>query len=70
MELETLLTCSDGSFDPIHKTGSHEWILATSDKETLAQGEGPADGNPLFTTSYRTKLGGLLAILYTTYRIC
>jgi hypothetical protein len=70
MELETLLSCSDGSFDPIHKTGSHGWILVTSDKETLAQGAGPADGDPLFMSSYRTELGGLLAILYTIYRIC
>jgi hypothetical protein len=70
MELETLLSCSDGSFDPLHKTGSHGWILATTDKETLAQGAGPADGNPSLMSSYRTELGGLLAILYMIYRIC
>lgn len=70
MELEMLLTCSDGSYDPILKTGSHGWVVATSDKQVLAQGAGLADGNPSLLSSYCTKLGGLLAILYTIYRVC
>jgi hypothetical protein len=70
MELETLLTCSDGSYDPILKTGSHGWVVATSDKEVLAQGAGLADGNPSLLSSYCTELGGLSAILYTIYCVC
>jgi hypothetical protein len=70
MELETLVTCSDGSYDPILQTGSHGWIISTQDKDILAQGAGPTDGNPSALSSYRAELGGLLAILYTIYRIC
>ncbi len=70
LELETLIACSDGSYDPKHQTGSHGWIFASTDKNILAQGAGPADGHPALMSSYRTELGGLLAVLYTIYRIC
>ncbi len=63
MELETLMTCSDGSNDPVLQTGSHGWIISTTDKDVLAQGAGPTDGNPSTLSSYRAELGGLLAIL-------
>lgn len=70
IELETLITCSDGSFDPQTKKGSHGWVLSNTDRVTLAQGSGPADGHPTLMSSYRAELGGLIAILYTIYRIC
>jgi hypothetical protein len=37
LELETLVMCSDGSFDPDKKLGSHGWIISTTDKITLAK---------------------------------
>jgi hypothetical protein len=40
------------------------------DKTIYAKGSGPADGNPQLMSSYRAELGGLIAILYTIYRIC
>ncbi len=70
IELETLVTCSDGSFDPENKTGSHGWVLATTDKIILAEGSGPTDGHPASLSSSRAELGGLIAVLYTIYRIC
>jgi hypothetical protein len=70
IELETLITCSDGSFDPQTKKGSHGWVLSDNNKRTLAQGLGPTDGHPTLMSSYRAELGGQIAILYTIYRIC
>jgi hypothetical protein len=70
LELETLVTCSDGSFVPDKKLGSHGWIISTTDKATLAQGAGPTDGHPNSMSSYRAELGGLITILYIIYRIC
>jgi hypothetical protein len=32
IELETLITCSDGSFNPQTKKGSHGWVLSDTDK--------------------------------------
>jgi hypothetical protein len=70
IELETLVTCSDGSFDPESKTGSHGWVLATTDNVILSEGSGPTDGHPSSLSSYRAELGDLIAVLYTIYRIC
>jgi hypothetical protein len=70
MELESLLACSDGSFFPEEHTGSHGWVLASTDQQILLQGAGPDDGHPRLMSSYRSELGGLLAVLYTIYRIC
>jgi hypothetical protein len=39
-------------------------------EQEIAAGAGPADGHPLLMSSYRTELGGLLAVLYIIHRIC
>jgi hypothetical protein len=70
IELETLVTCSDGSFDAETNKGSHGWVIATTDKQILAQGAGPTDDQPSSVSSYRAELGGLIAVLYTIFRIC
>ncbi len=62
------MTCSDGSFNPDNGKGSLGWIISTTDKVTLAKGAGPVDGNP--SSSYRSELGGLIAVLYIIYKIC
>jgi hypothetical protein len=70
LELETLVTCSDGSYFPESHTGSHGWVVATNDRKRLLKGAGPGDGHPALMSSYRSELGGLLAVLYTIYHIC
>ena len=70
IELDTLLVCSDGSHSPESYTGSHGWVMANGGKKLLLQGAGPVDGHPKLTSSYRSELGGLLAVLYTIYRVC
>jgi hypothetical protein len=64
IELEILVTCSDGSFDPVTRTGSHGWVVLDTSKEILVQGSGLADGHPTSMSSYRAELG------FTIYRIC
>jgi hypothetical protein len=63
IELETLVTCSDGSFDPETNRGSHGWVISDNTTTILAHGSGPADGHPRLMSSYRAELGGLLAVL-------
>jgi hypothetical protein len=65
-----MVTCSDGSFYPDSHTGSHGWVLASADKAILLQGAGPGDGHPKLMSSYRSELGGLLAVLYLIHCIC
>jgi hypothetical protein len=69
IELETLVTCSDGSFNPDSGKGSLGWIVSTTDQKTLAKGAGPVDSHPSLVSSYQSELGGLIAVLYTIYRI-
>ncbi len=64
------MTCSDGSFYPEKKMGSHGWIISNTDIILLAQGAGPKDGHPNRTSSYWAELGGLVAILHIIHRIC
>ncbi len=70
LESETLVTCSEGSFNPKRKLGSHGWIISTTDRITLAQGAGPADGRPNAMSPYRAELGGLITVSFIIYRIC
>jgi hypothetical protein len=67
IELETLLACSDGSVT--NGTGSHGWVFSNDTNPNL-QGAGPDDGHPDYMTSYRSELGGLIAVLYIIHRIC
>jgi hypothetical protein len=41
LELETLLACSDGSCYPESFTGSHGWVLASTEQIILHQGADP-----------------------------
>ncbi len=69
-EMHSLLACSDGSYYPEEHTGSHGWALASNEKSILLKGAGQDDGHPSLMSSYRSELGGLLAMLYTIYCIC
>jgi hypothetical protein len=72
MELQkaTLLACSDGAYDTDNGKGSHGWVFASDMEQEIMAGAGPDDGHPSLMTSYRTELGGLLAVLYIIHRIC
>jgi hypothetical protein len=51
--------------------GYHGWVLATKEETILLRGGGPDDGIQSLMTSYRSKLGGLvagLAVLGTLFR--
>jgi hypothetical protein len=70
MELETLVACSDGSYDPITMRDSHGWLFANEGQDSLFQGAGLDDCDLSLMSSYRSELGGLIAVLYDIYRIC
>jgi hypothetical protein len=59
----TLLACSDGSYSPITRKGSHGWVLATTESQ-LWKGAGPVDGHPELISPYRAELSGLVALLH------
>lgn len=72
MELQeaTLLACSDGAYDTDNGKGSHGWVFASDMEQEITAGAGPDDGHPSLMASYRTELGGLLAVLYIIHCIC
>jgi hypothetical protein len=37
--------------------GYHSWLILTKDEHPLLHGGGSDDGDPLYMTSYRSKLG-------------
>ncbi len=52
IELETLVACSDGSYDPITKQGSHGWLFANEGQDPILQGAGPDDCHSLLMSSH------------------
>jgi len=68
---EQLVTCSDGACDINTSKASHGSVYASNLlQQTIATASGPVDGNPSLVTSYRAELSGIVAVLYTIYRIC
>ena len=65
----TLLTCSNGSFDPTTGLGSHGWVFAIS-RSLMLQGTGPMCGNRATSSAYRLELSGLVSLLFLLHRIC
>jgi hypothetical protein len=45
-------------------------VLASAVRGTVSSGSGVDDGHPALMSSYRSELGGILALLYIIYRIC
>lgn len=70
IELETLVACSDGSYDPKTQQGSHGWLLVNDGQDPLFQGAGPDNCHPQLMCSYRSELRGLITVLYIIYKIC
>lgn len=69
-EIKASSICSDGTYHPVHKCGSHGWVFASEAQGTIATGSGPSDGHPTLLSSYRSELGRILASLYVIYNIC
>jgi hypothetical protein len=65
----TLHICTDGSFDPAPKLGSHGWVFSDSLSEIWA-GAGPADGLQTLMPPYRAELSGILAGLHILSSVC
>jgi hypothetical protein len=70
MELETIVACSDGYYDPTTQQGSHGCIFANTNQAPIFQGAGPVDCHPPLISSYRSELDGIIAVLHIIYRIC
>jgi hypothetical protein len=56
-----LIIATNGSV--LFGVGYHGWVLATKEETILLRGGGPDDGIQSLMTSYRSKLGGLVAVL-------
>jgi hypothetical protein len=54
-----LIIATDGSV--LFGVGYHSWLIATKTEQVILRGGGPADGSPLYMTSYRSELGGICA---------
>jgi hypothetical protein len=53
------MVATDGSV--LFGVGYHSWLVSTKEEHTLLHGGGPADGAPLYMTSYRSELGWICA---------
>jgi hypothetical protein len=70
LKQDSLVACSDGAYDKGEGIASHGWVFASQAVEIVqASGAGPADGHSKLLSSYRAELGGLLTVIYLTYRI-
>jgi hypothetical protein len=71
LQEQHLVVCSDGACDTQVATASHGVAYASSLlQQILVTTSGPVDGHPSLLTSYRAELSGIVAVLYTVYRIC
>jgi hypothetical protein len=70
LELNSLLACSEGSYDLATALCSHAWVFGSGIEMIVATGAGAVDSSNEYLSSYRAELSGLLATLYITYRIC
>jgi hypothetical protein len=69
VEYDSLLVCTDSSYDPIQSRGAHGWVFATAEN-VLWTGAGPSDGHKKLSSPYRAELSGLVATLYFIHRTC
>jgi hypothetical protein len=67
IQYNSLIACSDGSYDCTTSHSSHSWVFGSGIKTLLATGAGPVDGANDYISSYRVER--LLAVLYITYCI-
>jgi hypothetical protein len=65
----SLLTCSDGSYEPEWDFACQAWLFSDSLGNILWSGAGPTDGNPDMLSSYRSELAGITTILFLLQQI-
>jgi hypothetical protein len=70
IQRNTLVACSDGSYDPANSLSSHAWIFSSNIPHNITYGAGPVDGHPSLQSSYRAELSGILVVLYIIHKVC
>jgi hypothetical protein len=65
----TLHICTDGSYDPISKRGSHGWVFSDTLSDVWKRA-GPVDGHQDLMSPYRAELSGILAGLHILHAVC
>eukprot|EP00956_Cyclotella_meneghiniana_P037017 scaffold133838_cov26-Cyclotella_meneghiniana.AAC.1 len=56
---DTLIACSDGSYDPLEQKAAFNWRIVTADEKGLTSGSAPVNTNPKYLNSYRAEFAGL-----------
>eukprot|EP00956_Cyclotella_meneghiniana_P031964 scaffold85834_cov44-Cyclotella_meneghiniana.AAC.5 len=60
---ETLVACSDGSYDPIEQKAAFIWRIVTENEMGLTSGSTPVDTNPKYFNSYRAEFADLRGVI-------
>jgi hypothetical protein len=66
-ENQSLLVCTDGSYDPNKSMGAHSWVFSTPNNK-LWQWAGPSDGHQKLSSPNQAELSGLVTTLYILYK--
>eukprot|EP00956_Cyclotella_meneghiniana_P024467 scaffold49135_cov45-Cyclotella_meneghiniana.AAC.1 len=56
---DTIIACSDGSYDPFEQKAAFNWRIVTADEKGLTSGSAPVNTNPKYLNSYRAEFAGL-----------
>eukprot|EP00956_Cyclotella_meneghiniana_P019059 scaffold32310_cov26-Cyclotella_meneghiniana.AAC.1 len=56
---DTLIACSDGSYDPLEQKAAFNWRIVTADEKGLTLGSAPVNTNPKYLNTYRAEFAGL-----------
>eukprot|EP00956_Cyclotella_meneghiniana_P013829 scaffold20268_cov64-Cyclotella_meneghiniana.AAC.10 len=58
LDADTLITCSDGSHDPITAKAAFNWRIVTDKELGLTEYSAPVNTNPKYVNSYRAEYAG------------
>ena len=58
LKSETLITCSDGSYDLITAKAAFNWRIVTDSELGLTECSAPVNTNPKYLNSYRANMQG------------
>ena len=64
------IAVSDGSFDPITKTGAAAWIITSKHSSQWIRGTSISPGSTTIQNPYRSEILGILAILHQINQLC
>ena len=60
---DTLIACSDGSYDPITSKAAFNWRVVTDSETGLTQCSAPINTNPKYMNSYRAEYAGIRSLV-------